>query len=163
MFALFMGWFVGGYIHAKQRLRKGLPLLGYHRVCLLLPLSTHTRTDCVNSSSYPTRNANATARSRRITSLSTPKSNRTTPTKHPTHRAPALTLSPRRYTITVMPRRSTMRHRAPRRRTRARALRCRYMRRRRGSSRVVWWVPGMWSRDRQVNSYRRGRSRRRRC
>ncbi|KAH3948309.1 hypothetical protein HBI56_126510 [Parastagonospora nodorum] len=31
IFALFMAWFVGGYIHAKQRLKKGLPLLGYHR------------------------------------------------------------------------------------------------------------------------------------
>jgi hypothetical protein len=33
-FAIFMLWFVGGYIHAKQRLKKGLPLLGYHRVRL---------------------------------------------------------------------------------------------------------------------------------
>ncbi|KAF1912585.1 hypothetical protein BDU57DRAFT_522953 [Ampelomyces quisqualis] len=31
LFALFLGWFVGGYIHAKRRLKKGLPLLGYHR------------------------------------------------------------------------------------------------------------------------------------
>jgi hypothetical protein len=31
-FAVFMLWFVGGYIHAKQRLKKGLPLLRYHRV-----------------------------------------------------------------------------------------------------------------------------------
>lgn len=30
-FVIFFGWFVGGRIHAKQRLRKGLPLLGYHR------------------------------------------------------------------------------------------------------------------------------------
>ncbi|KAL6711958.1 hypothetical protein ACN47E_003001 [Coniothyrium glycines] len=31
LFALFMGWFVGGYIHAKRRLRAGKPLLAYHR------------------------------------------------------------------------------------------------------------------------------------
>jgi hypothetical protein len=37
-FAIFMLWFVGGYIHAKQRLKKGLPLLGYHRVSLLSPV-----------------------------------------------------------------------------------------------------------------------------
>jgi len=30
-FAVFFGWFVGGYIHAKRRLRRGLPLLPYHR------------------------------------------------------------------------------------------------------------------------------------
>lgn len=35
-FVIFFGWFVGGRIHAKQRLRKGLPLLGYHRVRLAL-------------------------------------------------------------------------------------------------------------------------------
>lgn len=29
---LFFAWFVGGYIHAKRRLKKGLPLLSYHRV-----------------------------------------------------------------------------------------------------------------------------------
>ena len=27
-----MLWFVGGYIHAKRRMQKGLPLLAYHRV-----------------------------------------------------------------------------------------------------------------------------------
>lgn len=31
IFLFFMIWFVGGYIHAKQRLKKGLPLLFYHR------------------------------------------------------------------------------------------------------------------------------------
>ncbi|KAH7076590.1 hypothetical protein BKA63DRAFT_285834 [Paraphoma chrysanthemicola] len=31
LFFLFMAWFIGGYIHAKRRLKKGLPLLGYHR------------------------------------------------------------------------------------------------------------------------------------
>jgi hypothetical protein len=30
-FLIFFGWFVGGRIHAKRRLRKGLPLLAYHR------------------------------------------------------------------------------------------------------------------------------------
>ncbi|USP77229.1 uncharacterized protein yc1106_04503 [Curvularia clavata] len=30
-FFIFFGWFVGGRIHAKRRLRKGLPLLSYHR------------------------------------------------------------------------------------------------------------------------------------
>jgi hypothetical protein len=32
MFAFFMLWFIGGYIHAKRRLKAGKPLLGYHRV-----------------------------------------------------------------------------------------------------------------------------------
>jgi hypothetical protein len=45
MFALFMAWFVGGYIHAKARLRKGLPLLGYHRVRPLLLLSDSSYTN----------------------------------------------------------------------------------------------------------------------
>jgi len=31
IFAFFMLWFVGGYMHAKRRMRKGLPLLAYHR------------------------------------------------------------------------------------------------------------------------------------
>ncbi|KAF2203743.1 hypothetical protein GQ43DRAFT_410944 [Delitschia confertaspora ATCC 74209] len=31
IFFAFMAWFVGGYIHAKSRMRKGLPLLSYHR------------------------------------------------------------------------------------------------------------------------------------
>ncbi|EMD94460.1 hypothetical protein COCC4DRAFT_177518 [Bipolaris maydis ATCC 48331] len=30
-FIIFFGWFVGGRIHARRRLRKGLPLLSYHR------------------------------------------------------------------------------------------------------------------------------------
>ncbi|KAF2662981.1 hypothetical protein K491DRAFT_10285 [Lophiostoma macrostomum CBS 122681] len=30
-FLFFMAWFVGGYLHAKSRMKKGLPLLGYHR------------------------------------------------------------------------------------------------------------------------------------
>ena len=36
LFFIFMAWFVGGYIHAKRRLAKGLPLLAYHRVRLHL-------------------------------------------------------------------------------------------------------------------------------
>jgi hypothetical protein len=32
LFAFFMLWFIGGYIHAKRRLKAGKPLLGYHRV-----------------------------------------------------------------------------------------------------------------------------------
>ncbi|KAH7001644.1 hypothetical protein EDB80DRAFT_98578 [Ilyonectria destructans] len=31
---LFMAWVIGGYMHAKSRLKKGLPLLAYHR-CLV--------------------------------------------------------------------------------------------------------------------------------
>ncbi|OCK81243.1 hypothetical protein K432DRAFT_295984 [Lepidopterella palustris CBS 459.81] len=31
IFLFFMTWFVGGYMHAKRRMRKGLPLLAYHR------------------------------------------------------------------------------------------------------------------------------------
>ncbi|KAJ4287329.1 hypothetical protein N0V90_012727 [Kalmusia sp. IMI 367209] len=30
-FLFFMAWFLGGYLHAKARLRKGKPLLAYHR------------------------------------------------------------------------------------------------------------------------------------
>jgi hypothetical protein len=33
LFAFFMLWFIGGYVHAKRRLKAGRPLLGYHRVC----------------------------------------------------------------------------------------------------------------------------------
>lgn len=40
-FLLFFGWFIGGYIHAKHRLRKGLPLLSYHR--FLVSYSTRRR------------------------------------------------------------------------------------------------------------------------
>ncbi|KAF2187853.1 hypothetical protein K469DRAFT_569101 [Zopfia rhizophila CBS 207.26] len=31
IFLFFMAWFVGGYMHAKRRMRKGLPLMAYHR------------------------------------------------------------------------------------------------------------------------------------
>ncbi|KAH7156242.1 hypothetical protein EDB81DRAFT_756733 [Dactylonectria macrodidyma] len=31
---LFMAWIIGGYLHARSRLKKGLPLLAYHR-CLV--------------------------------------------------------------------------------------------------------------------------------
>ena len=31
---IFFVWFVGGYFHAKSRIRKGLPLLKYHMVWL---------------------------------------------------------------------------------------------------------------------------------
>ncbi|CAO2657001.1 Nn.00g058040.m01.CDS01 [Neocucurbitaria sp. VM-36] len=31
IFFTFFGWFLGGYIHAKRRLKKGQPLLAYHR------------------------------------------------------------------------------------------------------------------------------------
>ncbi|KAM4058432.1 chitin synthesis regulation, resistance to congo red domain-containing protein [Hirsutella rhossiliensis] len=34
LFALIMGYIVGGYLHARARLRKGLPPLAYHR-CLV--------------------------------------------------------------------------------------------------------------------------------
>ncbi|POR38982.1 Uncharacterized protein TPAR_00818 [Tolypocladium paradoxum] len=34
IFVLIMGYIIGGYYHAKSRLRKGLPLLAYHR-CLV--------------------------------------------------------------------------------------------------------------------------------
>lgn len=32
LFAFFILWFVGGYIHARRRLKAGKPLLAYHRV-----------------------------------------------------------------------------------------------------------------------------------
>ena len=38
MFAFFMLWFIGGYIHAKRRLKAGKPLLGYHRVRYINPI-----------------------------------------------------------------------------------------------------------------------------
>ncbi|KAA6415649.1 MAG: hypothetical protein FRX48_00365 [Lasallia pustulata] len=31
IFLLFLAWFVGGYYHAKRRMRRGLPPLAYHR------------------------------------------------------------------------------------------------------------------------------------
>jgi hypothetical protein len=41
-FSFFLAWFVGGYIHAKRRLKKGLPLLAYHRVSPQSPMLQHT-------------------------------------------------------------------------------------------------------------------------
>ncbi|KAF2468264.1 uncharacterized protein BDR25DRAFT_327017 [Lindgomyces ingoldianus] len=41
IFFFFMAWFVGGYIHAKRRMRKGKPLMGYHR--WLVPYSERKR------------------------------------------------------------------------------------------------------------------------
>jgi hypothetical protein len=42
-FFFFLAWFLGGYIHAKARLRKGKPLLAYHRVRPpSSPLSSHS-------------------------------------------------------------------------------------------------------------------------
>ncbi|KAK2593200.1 ERAD-associated protein [Conoideocrella luteorostrata] len=34
IFALIMGYVIGGYLHAKRRIRKGLPPMAYHR-CLV--------------------------------------------------------------------------------------------------------------------------------
>lgn len=51
LFALFMAWFVGGYIHAKQRLKKGLPLLGYHRVRPFTPSQSHRPANITPNSS----------------------------------------------------------------------------------------------------------------
>jgi ABC-type multidrug transport system permease subunit len=31
--AIFLVFFIGGYLHAKRRMKRGLPLLAYHRVC----------------------------------------------------------------------------------------------------------------------------------
>ncbi|KAF2118265.1 hypothetical protein BDV96DRAFT_380911 [Lophiotrema nucula] len=31
IFFIFFAWFVGGYLHAKRRMKKGLPLMAYHR------------------------------------------------------------------------------------------------------------------------------------
>jgi len=30
---IFLAFLIGGYLHAKRRMKKGLPLLAYHRVC----------------------------------------------------------------------------------------------------------------------------------
>jgi hypothetical protein len=97
-FSFFLAWFVGGYIHAKRRLKKGLPLLAYHRVILSppspqSPIPHSLILHCPhapppkpflsltqsNSSSYPTPNANATAKSHRTTSPSTRSRSHTTP------------------------------------------------------------------------------------
>jgi heme/copper-type cytochrome/quinol oxidase subunit 2 len=42
IFAFFLAWFIGGYWHARRRMKAGKPLLAYHRVrysffLLLLP------------------------------------------------------------------------------------------------------------------------------
>ncbi|RYN64563.1 hypothetical protein AA0118_g3796 [Alternaria tenuissima] len=50
-FVIFFGWFVGGRIHAKQRLRKGLPLLGYHR--FLISYSERRRHGQVPQNHFP--------------------------------------------------------------------------------------------------------------
>ncbi|KAF2270726.1 hypothetical protein CC78DRAFT_140696 [Lojkania enalia] len=41
IFFFFFAWFVGGYIHAKKRMRKGLPLMRYHR--FLVPFRERQR------------------------------------------------------------------------------------------------------------------------
>jgi hypothetical protein len=81
-FGVFMLWFVGGYIHAKQRLKKGLPLLGYHRVRIPLHTIISLRQNALltqPSSSFPTPNANATAKSPKTTSPFTLNRRATTP------------------------------------------------------------------------------------
>ncbi|KAK7430229.1 hypothetical protein QQZ08_003204 [Neonectria magnoliae] len=46
---IFLAWIVGGYLHAKSRLKKGLPLLAYHR-CLV---SRRTRAQYDPGYQYP--------------------------------------------------------------------------------------------------------------
>ncbi|MCJ1226416.1 hypothetical protein MMC12_003068 [Toensbergia leucococca] len=41
IFVIFMAWFVGGYYHARRRMKKGLPPLAYHR--WLVPRSQRMR------------------------------------------------------------------------------------------------------------------------
>jgi hypothetical protein len=184
-FGVFLGWFVGGYIHAKRRLKKGLPLLSYHRVRSLpnsLPTirlhDSYTWLDSnadtmPTSSSSPTPNASATAKYRRITSpfmhsrtrTANIHNTRNTSSKDNNMRNP-------RHCTRMMRRHSTLRHRS---RMKDRAWRCRCMvhRRRKEGCRednraVLLGVAvrimvgmGMWRHS--SNSYRLGRSRRRRC
>lgn len=116
-FVIFFGWFVGGRIHAKQRLRKGLPLLGYHRVRLTpLPPSVSTPSNTnkkCNSFWYPIRNVAAMAKSPRTTSPFTKHKTPTHPT-HSTHRGrTAHGRNPRRCTRTPMRHHNILRHRRP--------------------------------------------------
>lgn len=149
-FIIFFGWFVIGHIHAKQRLKKGLPLLAYHRVCLPpFPIINHphsTSSNTTHSSSSPTTNAAAQA-PLKTTSPSTKHNKPTSPAEHhQTHNTPseqtARGLNPRLYTRTPMPRRSTLRRLVRQRQVPA--------------SRVLWRCRSMgrhhsrWARSRAV-------------
>lgn len=37
IFVVFVAYFLGGYLHAQRRIKKGLPPLAYHRVSRLEP------------------------------------------------------------------------------------------------------------------------------
>ena len=49
IFLIFTLWFVGGYFHAKRRIRKGLPPLAYHRVWRSFPVCSYP---CSNASKF---------------------------------------------------------------------------------------------------------------
>lgn len=140
LFAIFMLWFVGGYIHAKRRLRAGKPLLAYHRVRPVSPLlpppppSSPQNSVLIwcSSSSSPTKNANATAKPRKTTSPSTQRRTPTRPRTNPrtarlTHNAQtARGPNPRRCIMVVMRRRATSPRLARPKRARS-TWRCRRM------------------------------------
>ncbi|KAG8409001.1 ERAD-associated protein [Metarhizium acridum] len=67
IFVLIMGYLIGGYYHAKARIRKGLEPLAYHR-CLVsvVPINRPTR------SSGPSINTATTRPSKTATKTSTP-------------------------------------------------------------------------------------------
>lgn len=137
----------------------------------------HTNTNIYHSSSSPTPNAAATAKSHKITSLFTNNQTHTTPTNNNrTHKGQAVLMrNPRHCIITTMRRHSTLRPLGPPRRIQTRLTagwKCRCMERRgrRDNSRVEWWAvgaemrmgEGMLSKGSRVSLCRRGRSRRRR-
>ena len=121
-FSFFFLWFVGGYIHAKRRLKKGQQLLGYHRVRppLLLKPNLAILTDS-HSSLYPTQHAAATVKLAhpKTTSLSTNRKTPTNkiPTLHTSNGRMAHGRNPRPCIKTTMPRHNTLRHRVQPRRT----------------------------------------------
>lgn len=69
IFLFFMAWFIGGYMHAKRRMRKGLPLKAYHRVCLFFLPCSISRGTFIHST--PTASARRFA-SQRTDSLELP-------------------------------------------------------------------------------------------
>lgn len=40
IFLIIFVWFIGGYVHAQRRMKKGLPPMKYHRVCFDSPAHT---------------------------------------------------------------------------------------------------------------------------
>jgi hypothetical protein len=115
LFAFFMLWFIGGYIHAKRRLKAGKPLLAYHRVRLLYsphPSSVLSNTTSQTSSSSLSKNASATAKHPKTTSPSTQTRTPTRAAHHTNSARTAAGPSLHHCTTAATRHRNTLRRRA---------------------------------------------------